>query len=268
MGTARTWSIRALVACGALALVWSAVPAVRHVVVQAEETPAARGLRLADALGCFACHGPGGEGGINNPGSREGEVPAFVEQTQMMYVTGTHELREYVLDGMPARRRDDPDYLAEIERAAVRMPAYRPFLSERQVDDLVAYLRAASGQVLPTGDAMAFRGAELAVELACFSCHGPLGAGGVANPGSLKGYVPSFWGDDFDELVRDDDELRRWIVDGEIERIADHPVGGWFFRRQALKMPAYGERLMPEEVDALVAYVRWIRNGTWRDALR
>ena len=95
-----------------------------------------------------------------------------------------------------------------------------------------------------------------------------LGAGGMANPGSFKGYVPSFWGRDFDDLVRDDAELRQWLRDGKIARIADHPVGGWFFRRQALKMPAYGSRLTDEEIDALVAYVRWIRNGPWRSELR
>jgi mono/diheme cytochrome c family protein len=150
----------------------------------------------------------------------------------------------------------------------VRMPSYRSFLSARQLEDLVAYLRATSGQILPVDDPLAFRGAELAIEQECFACHGPLGAGGMSNPGSFKGYVPSFWGRDFDDLVRDDAELRQWLVDGEIARIAEHPIGGWFFRRQALKMPAYGERLTKEEIDALVAYVRWIRTGPWRAELR
>jgi mono/diheme cytochrome c family protein len=89
----------------------------------------------------------------------------------------------------------------------------------------------------------------------------------MANPGSFKGYVPSFWGRDFDDLVRDDVELRAWLADGKIARIAEHPIGGWFFRRQALKMPAYGSRLKPDEIEALVAYVRWIRSGPWRDEL-
>jgi hypothetical protein len=207
-------------------------------------------------------------GGVKNLGSREGEVPAFVEQTQMMYVTSTAELREYVLDGMPERRKADADYRAQVEAALVRMPSYRPFVTPGKVDDLVAYLRAASGQILPADDPQAFRGAELAIDLECFACHGPMGAGGVPNPGSFKGYVPSFWGTDFDDLVRDDAELRQWLRDGRVPRIAEHPIGGWFFRRQALKMPAYHDRLTPEETDALMAYVRWIRAGRWRDELR
>ena len=92
--------------------------------------------------------------------------------------------------------------------------------------------------------------------------------GGVANPGSFKGYVPAFWGSDFDDLVRDDAELHEWLADGKIDRIAEHPIGGWFFRRQALKMPAYGAMLSAEQLDALAAYVRWIRKGDWRGELR
>jgi mono/diheme cytochrome c family protein len=46
------------------------------------------------------------------------------------------------------------------------------------------------------------RGADIAIEHDCFSCHGPLGAGGVPNPGAFKGYIPGFWGADFDELVQ------------------------------------------------------------------
>jgi mono/diheme cytochrome c family protein len=259
--------MRALAACGVVAVVVLAYPSLRGVLLEIEETPAARGHGLAERLGCFACHGAGGAGGVANPGSQEGEVPAFVEQTQMMYVTSSDELREYVLDGMPKRRRDEPEYVAQMQKAALQMPAYRPFVTASEVEDLVAYLRATSGQILPKGDAAAFRGAELAIEYECFACHGPLGAGGVANPGSFKGYVPGFWASDFDDLVRDDGELREWLADGKIERIAEHPIGGWFFRRQALKMPAYGKILSAEQLDALAAYVRWIRKGEWRGEL-
>jgi mono/diheme cytochrome c family protein len=218
-------------------------------------------------LGCFSCHGPGGGGGTKNPGSEDGTVPAFTERTQMMYVKTTDDLREYILDGAPRRKREDPEYRAEVEAAALRMPAFRPFLRAAQVDDLVAYLRTASGQVRPDTD-LAARGADLAAEHGCFVCHGPLGAGGVANAGSLKGYIPSFWGADFEELVRDDDELRHWIADGELKRIVDQPIGGRFFRRQATKMPAYDRFLSEADIGALAAYVRWIHDGSWRPLIR
>jgi len=246
---------------------WFLYPLVRARVLRIEETPAARGRRLAVTLGCFACHGPGGGGGTPNPGSEEKEVPAFTERTQMMYVKSPDDLREYVLDGAPKRRRDDPEYRAKIETTALRMPAYRSFVNASDLEDLVTYLRAASDQVLPDETAAA-RGAELATQLGCSACHGPLGAGGVANPGSFKGYVPAFWGEDFDELVQDEDELRAWIAEGKIERIVNHPVGGRFFRRQVIKMPAYGRFVSEADIGALMSWVRWIRSGTWRPLAR
>jgi mono/diheme cytochrome c family protein len=246
---------------------WIMYPAVRSRVLAVEKTAAVRGERTALRLGCFGCHGPGGSGGVPNPGSEEGTVPAFTERTQMMYVKTTDDLREYILDGAPRRKREDPDYRARMEAAALRMPAYRGLVGASEVEDLVAYLRAASGQIVPE-DEQSARGADLALELGCFACHGPLGAGGLENPGSFKGYVPGFWGADFDELVRDDDELRAWIAEGEIARISEHPIGGRFFRRQAIKMPAY-ERFVPrEDIDALAAYVRWIRRRTWSPLIR
>jgi mono/diheme cytochrome c family protein len=257
----------ALVALALAEAGWLALPALRARLLALEDTPAARGQRLAGELGCLGCHGPGGAGGTANPGSEEKSVPAFTEQTQMMYVKTVEDLREYILDGAPRRKREDPDYRARMAAAALRMPAYRAVVTAAQVEDLVAYLRAASGQILPD-EALAARGADIARELACFACHGPLGAGGVANPGSLKGYIPAFWGADFDELVRDDDELRRWIADGEIPRISEHPIGRYFLARQVIKMPAYGKFVSAADVAALAAYVRWLRAGAWRPLAR
>jgi mono/diheme cytochrome c family protein len=259
--------VQALVVLAIAEAGWLLYPVVRRRVLALEETPADRGRRVASDLGCFSCHGPGGTGGTKNPGSEEGTVPAFTERTQMMYVKNAEDVREYVLDGAPKRKRDDPDYRARVEASALRMPAYRGFVTAGQLENLVTYLRAASGQVLPDAD-LAARGAEVANDLGCAACHGPLGAGGVANPGSLKGYIPAFWGADFDDLVRDDVELKAWIAKGEIPRLADHPVASRFLRRQAIKMPPYG-RFVPEaDIDALVAWVRWVRVGAWRPLAR
>ena len=242
---------------------WLLYPVLRVRVLALEESPAAHGQRLAAGLGCFGCHGPGGTGNTHNPGSEEETVPSFTERTQMMYAKKPDDLREYILDGAPRRKREDPEYRAKIEGAALRMPAYRVFVTDAEVDDLVTYLRAASDLIVPD-EGLAAQGAEVAAKLSCFACHGPLGTGGVSNPGSLKGYIPAFTGPDFDELVRDDEELRGWIAKGEITRISQHPVGRRFFERQAIKMPAY-ERFVPaEDIDKLMAYVRWMRAGAWR----
>src|SRR5881296_2956928 len=133
-GVPQAWTARSVIAWAAVVMAlaegaWLLYPAARARVLSLEETPAVRGYRLAAGLGCFSCHGPGGNGGTKNPGSEEGEVPAFGEQTQMMYVKTADDLREYVLDGAPRRKRDDPDYRAKMAKAALRMPAYRRFVS-------------------------------------------------------------------------------------------------------------------------------------------
>ena len=114
----------------------------------------------------------------------------------------------------------------------------------------------------------ASRGYDVAVKYGCFNCHGAEGRGTAPNPRSFKGYIPGFWGADFEELVRDDEELQRWIEKGDIARISGHPIGGWFFSRQAIKMPAFERFLAPEDTEALMAYVRWVHTGAWRPLIR
>lgn len=239
-------------------------PHVRALVLQAEITPAERGFHVALEAGCFSCHGPNGIGGVKNPGNRDGEVPGFIEGMPMMWADNEQELRDYIFDGAPPRKRDDPKHQEEVARWLLHMPAYRGFLSERDVDDLVAYIGAVSGLIAPEDDEAA-AGMELAYELGCFDCHGPMGAGGVQNPGSLKGYIPGWWGHDYRELVRDDEELRAWIVDGRIARLDDHPIAPFFTERQRIQMPAYRDLLDDSQLAALMAYVTWINEGSWRE---
>lgn len=244
---------------------WLAYPVVRNLILPPRDNPAQRGRLLAAELGCFNCHGPGGTGGVPNPGSKTDEVPSFHEGSLMMYVHNDRDIREYILDGAPAAKLARPEYVAEQEAQALRMPAYRSTVSSAQVDDLVAYLRAASGLIEPK-DEQAARGIEVALSSGCFFCHGDMGVGGMPNPGSLKGYIPGFSGDDFDELVRDKQELRGWIVDGGIPRLRNDPLASYFIERQRVQMPAYKDHLPAADVDALIAYIDWLGTGAWETA--
>jgi mono/diheme cytochrome c family protein len=256
--------LAALVAVVAVQSACLAYPVIRAHVLPPRDNPAQRGLRLASELGCFSCHGVGGRGGMPNPGSDTGQVPSFREGTIMMYARDDGDLRAYILDGGTTARRAASR--AGDQAAAIRMPAFREVLSASQVDDLVAYLRAASDLLVPPEGSPAARGADVASARGCFNCHGTMGMGGVSNPGSLKGYIPGFGGADFDELVRDDDELRHWITHGGIERLSDDPLAHYFIERQRIRMPTYDQSLPPADVDALVAYVRWLAADQWRDA--
>jgi len=238
-------------------------PGVRNVVLNVEETPAERGYQVAVNAGCFNCHGPNGTGGVKNPGSSFGEVPGFADGTPTQWAKNERELREYVLNGAPARKLADQLYKKEMEGQLLVMPAYRTYLSRHQVDDLIVYLSAVSGLITPR-DELAASGQELAYRYGCFNCHGPMGAGMSRNLGSFKGYIPGWWGADFRELVRSDDELRDWIHDGGIERLRNHPIARYFMRSQRVFMPAYHDFMPEKDLIALMRYVRWVNEGDWQ----
>ena len=223
-------------------------------------TPALRGLRVAEDLGCFACHGPGGSGGVRNPGSPDRTVPAWDGGTAMMYVESEHEIREWILLGAPRRLRvawaADPSKRPGL----VRMPAYKGRLSEPELADLIAYFKAVSAFERPAPEA-AVEGRRVASRLGCFGCHGAGGRVGARNPDSFKGVIPAWDGADYAELVRNDEELRSWILDGAIPRFEQDRGAQYFIQAQAIAMPAYRAHLKAGELDALVAYIHWLRSS-------
>ena len=97
--------------------------------------PVQRGADLAAAQGCLGCHG--------GPGVSPLLPRPFADLDDVDRAT----LREWILDGMPRRVRQDPERRETLEVAAIRMPAWRGRLSHAQVDDLVAYLRGSLASV-------------------------------------------------------------------------------------------------------------------------
>ena len=234
-------------------------PAAMRAYWQSQESnPVLRGASIAAGMGCFSCHGPQGTRGLPDPGSGQ-SVPTWDGGVPMMYVSGEEEVREYILDGVSNRRAASTSAAAERERAAIRMPAYRNLLRSDEVEDLVRYFMAASQTAL-VDDPRTARGRDLVRVHRCEACHGVAGSGGVLNPGSLKGYVPGWLGEDYTDLVRDDRELRQWILEGGIDRFAQARVARFFLTRQRLQMPPYKDALAPGDVDAIGAYIGWLRS--------
>ncbi len=238
------------VSLGLAALWWIRRPA---------ESPELRGFHLAGRLGCFGCHGPGGTGGVPNPGSEEGEIPSWTGGTLMMYVNDDAEIAEWIRFGRPRRLRrpGDPEVASAARTPPIRMPGYEGRVMHRGIDDLVAYIKTVGGRAVPP-PGPAREGYRVAARLGCFGCHGSAGRVGSPNPGSFKGVVPGWTGPDFRELVRNDDELRAWILDGGIPRLERNPVARWFIDRQVIRMPAYRTLVRKAELDAIIAYVRWL----------
>jgi mono/diheme cytochrome c family protein len=229
-------------------------------IVARPSLPAAeRGRRLAERWGCFTCHGPGGIRGVANHARADKTVPGF-EGDVMMYAKNDDDLREWIRDGVPKRRADSKSWQASRDRGALRMPAFGRVLSPRDVNDLVAYVNASAGVPEP-GDSISAGGLRKADALGCTGCHGAGGRLAQRNPGSLKGYVPSWDGRDFPELVRDRREFAQWVENGTSDRFRANPAASFLLRRAALHMPAYRTHLGPGDVDSLWAYVSWLRQA-------
>ena len=265
--------IKAVVAAGVILLIGGSALAILAYVREPRRTSALRGARVAEKLGCFACHGPRGTGGVPNPGSEEQEVPAWDGGTAMMYVKSEQEIREWILNGRPKRlehdRRDtasdNPDARTTRdeqrdgpETLPLRMPAFKGILPGNQLNDLVAFYKAVA--VFDTIPPDAHEGYRVASRLGCFGCHGPSGRIGSSNPRSFKGYIPPWQGADFSDLVKKDDELRQWILKGKIDRFDSNRLACFFTRRQLIRMPSYRNALSDEELEALITYVRWLQN--------
>ena len=217
-----------------------------------------RGYRVADEKGCFTCHGPGGHRGMPDPGHGLEDVPPWSGGMLTMYVEGEGEIREWILDGLPQSVRKDPEQMKLREKATVRMPAWRGLLSDRDVDDLVAYVKAVGDFETPT-DEKAEAGRQVALKLGCFNCHGPQGRGSMPNVRAFKGYIPAWDGADFPELAKDDGEIREWILDGRTKRFAASRLARFFLERQPIRMPAYRGYVSDDDVSRLVDYIHWVR---------
>src|SRR5262245_9201946 len=237
---------------------WLGAPAaIRAYWWRQESNPIRRGAEIAARSGCFSCHGPEGIRGLPDPALSQ-SVPQWDGGVPMMYVSGEQEVREYILDGVSRRRAASASASAERARAAVVMPAYRGVLRAEEVDDLVAYVMAIA-QIEPLQDEEAAKGRDLVRRFRCESCHGVSGSGGVLNHGSLKGYVPGWLGPDYPELVRGEDELRQWILEGGTERLTRARLARFFLNRQVVKMPAYRKAMSEDDARAIGAYIRLLR---------
>jgi mono/diheme cytochrome c family protein len=230
---------------------------------QPESTAALRGREVARQLGCAGCHGAQGIQGVADPLAPGGRVPGWDLRTVEMYITCEDDIREWILDGQS--RKDSDAGVPSAGQYLVPMPAYRDYLDEAGLNDLVAYFRAVSGWA-PNIPDPAYEGRKIASSLGCFGCHGPSGIGGVASPGSQSGFVVPWDSEQFTRFAANDEEIRDWILWGQMpERLLGTPDGG-ALSHQVLQMPAYAEQVSEHETDMLLFYINWLRGMvTWEE---
>lgn len=245
----------------ALALVVAALPAARWVLWRRELNPILRGTLLAGEQGCLACHWPWAGREIPNPESRWGSVPRFAAGNARMYAETREELEEFIRFGAPLAWLDSAKGVERLENQHLRMPAYGTTLSDTQIEDLVSFVGAIELVELP-GDDQAATGRTVAWKHGCPACHGVEASGGLANPGSLGGFIPGFAGGNFTDLVRDESEFREWVLDGTSRRLQGNPLARFFWSRQKISMPAYRGLLSDQELDQLWRWTLAVRQSS------
>ncbi len=224
----------------------------------AESTAALRGEAVARQQGCFSCHGLEGHGGVADPGARGGLVPGWDGLTVATYARNEGEVLEWILDGRPVRLKDVDIHAGR--KPLLPMPAYRNKLSRQELADFMVYFRAVSA--FDTNiTALAYEGMHEATKLGCFACHGAGGVGGAPNPGSFKGHIPAWDGAEYAEIVRDDGELREWILGGYPQRLWNNPAARHFLEGQGVQMPAYRRVIADDQLTKIMGYIQWRRTA-------
>jgi hypothetical protein len=102
--------------------------------------PEERGFNQARTWGCFSCHGPGGSGGLPNPGSFAGFIPGWYGPDFHDTVRDRVEFNAWVRQGRIPRFDANPVAVRFMARQRIQMPAYGRF-SPGDLDDLWAYAR-------------------------------------------------------------------------------------------------------------------------------
>jgi len=180
---------------------------------------------------CAQCHGLDGQGGVSP------FVPALKDAQRLT----TTELKQIINHGAGVSAEPKHPY----------MPVWGEVISDRQVDDLVAYIHAglpavptATPIAVPTGQGAAVEGQALYTLYGCINCHGPNGLGGVPNPGSPDQAVPPLSGADFRSEFDTPDKIKEIIMGGSV--IGKAPI---------VAMPHWGGVLTDAQANDLVAYI-------------
>lgn len=104
------------------------------------EEPARSGAEIARRQ-CVGCHNVGGAGGLPNPGSPFGYVPALWGPDFRDLVHSDDELREWIRTGSTDRVARLPLATWFAGRQQIQMPAFGDRLSDDEVASLVAFVR-------------------------------------------------------------------------------------------------------------------------------
>jgi cbb3-type cytochrome c oxidase subunit III len=187
---------------------------------------------------CAQCHGLNGQGGVSP------DVPSLTTAGKALTVA---QLTHIINHGLGESANPTKPY----------MPVWGAVISERQVSELVAYIRAglpsvpdATPPAVPQNQGQAVAGGTLYIRDGCINCHGPNGLGGVPNPQSPDKTIPSLSGLDFRTEFNTDKKIEDVIRSGSV--IGQAPI---------VSMPHWGGIIPERDLRALVAYLKTLKSG-------
>jgi cbb3-type cytochrome c oxidase subunit III len=198
----------------------------------------AAGAHTFVQFACVQCHGMNGRGGVSP------DVPALTQASKTLTAA---ELRSIIDHGLGESANPTKPY----------MPVWGAVISARQVNDLVAFIRAGLPSVayavpvtVPQGQGQVVAGAALYERYGCINCHGPNGLGGVPNPLSPDKTIPPLSGKDFRAEFNTDAKIIDVIKSGSV-------IG----RAPIVSMPHWGGILSNDQLQAIVAYIKTLKSS-------
>jgi mono/diheme cytochrome c family protein len=211
-------------------------PATASTSSAAVDPQVAAGGHIFVQFACAQCHGEQGQGGVSP------DVPALTKVAKSL---GPVELRSIIDHGLGESKNPTKPY----------MPVWGEVISQTQVTDLIAYLRAGLPKVataeppaIPQGQGAAVEGSVLYVRYGCINCHGPNGLGGVPNPQSPDKTIPPLSGPGFRHDFPTDKAIYDVIRSGSV--IGKAPI---------VSMPHWGGIIPDKQLSALIAYLKTLR---------
>ena len=220
---------------GVIAAVIVALPAYRWRWRRVGSNAVQTGRELFRQQGCVACHRTHA-GGLR--WRADEATPASLEV-----------IRDALLNGRPVETGFDVG----------AMPPYGRRLTRRARNDLGLAVGALTGLVGVPQDQELAAGHDVATQMRCFRCHGPLGSGGVANPGSLPGVVPGWMRKGAGAALASPEAFAALLENGAKPRRVPLP----WMPGPVLNMPAFGSKLDSTESDLLRRYLVWLHERTF-----
>jgi len=208
------------------------VPVVRWAVNRDEGTLLLDGFQTLQDAACIACH---------RRGDGRWQWRADARPPVSLEV-----IRDAIFNGRDA-----------VPGFAEAMPAYTGRLEHEEWLGAQQAVAALTGLVGVPEDPELAAGHDVARDMGCFGCHGPLGAGGVPNPGSLTGRVPGWFGGRYRKTLAREGGVAGLIRDGS--RPVRVPVPG--LGGPLLTMPPWGDRIDSTELEVLTAYLQWLHEN-------